>query len=247
MENKVLATVDGREIKQSDIHSLMQNLGQRAAQFSSPQGQKQLLDEIIAQELLYSEALENGFEKEENFITVLEQMKKSLLMQYAANKLMSSVSVSDEEVKEYFEHNKSMFTQPKTVAASHILVASEEEAKKILEEINNGLDFAEAAQKYSSCPSKDKGGALGEFSQGKMVPEFEQAAFSMNTGEISAPVKTQFGYHIIKVDKVNEAKESSFEEVKDEVKNQCQLDKQREVYFTKQEELKKKYPVTINE
>ncbi|NLK98979.1 peptidylprolyl isomerase [Defluviitalea saccharophila] len=245
MENKVLAIVDGREIKESDVFSLMQNLGQRGAQFRSPYGQKQLLNEIIAQELLYSEALENGFDKEESFVVVLEQMKKSLLMQYAANKLMTSVSVDDEEVRAYFEANKSIFAQPKTVAASHILVDSEEEALKILDEINNGLDFSDAARKYSKCPSKDSGGALGEFSQGKMVPEFEQAAFSMEPGEISKPVQTQFGYHIIKVDQVNEAKESSFEEVKDEVKNQCLFNKQQEVYIEKQEELKKKYSVEI--
>lgn len=247
MENKVLATVDGREIKQSDIHSLMQNLGQRAAQFSSPQGQKQLLDEIIAQELLYSDALENGFEKEESFILVLEQMKKTLLMQYAANRLMSSVSVNDEEVKEYYDNNKPIFSQPKTAVASHILVDSEDEANKILEEINNGLDFAEGARKYSNCPSKNSGGALGEFSQGKMVPEFEKAVFSMKPGEISNPVKTQFGYHLIKVDNINDAKKSTFEEVKNEAKNQCLLEKQRQVYITKQEELKEKYPVKLFE
>lgn len=245
MENKVLAIVDGREIKQSDVFSLMQSLGQRAVQFSTPQGQRQLLSEIIAQELLYSEALENGFEKEEGFVVVLEQMKKSLLMQYAANKLMSSVSVDDEEVRAYFEANKAMFSQPKTVAASHILVDTEKEAMKILDEINNGLEFSDAARQYSRCPSKDSGGALGEFSQGKMVPEFEQAAFSMEVGEISQPVQTQFGYHIIKVDKINEAKESSFEDVKDEVKNQCLFSKQQKIYLEKQEELKEKYSVKI--
>ncbi|NLM12547.1 MAG: peptidylprolyl isomerase [Epulopiscium sp.] len=245
MENKVLAIVDGREIKRSDVFSLMQSLGQRAVQFSTPQGQRQLLSEIIAQELLYSEALENGFEKEEGFVVVLEQMKKSLLMQYAANKLMSSVSVDDEEVRAYFEANKAMFSQPKTVAASHILVDTEKEAMKILDEINNGLEFSDAARQYSRCPSKDSGGALGEFSQGKMVPEFEQAAFSMEVGEISQPIQTQFGYHIIKVDKINEAKESSFEDVKDEVKNQCLFSKQQKIYLEKQEELKEKYSVKI--
>ncbi|MBZ4668551.1 MAG: PpiC-type peptidyl-prolyl cis-trans isomerase [Defluviitaleaceae bacterium] len=247
MENKVLAIVDGREIKESDIYSLMQNLGQQAAHFRSPQGQKQLLNEIIAQELLYSEALEKEFDKEENFVTVLEQMKKSLLMQYAANKFMSSVSVSDEEVQKYFEENKAMFIQPKTVAASHILVDSEEEALNILDEIEHGLDFSDAARKYSRCPSKDSGGVLGEFSQGKMVPEFDQAVFSMEAGEIRKPVQTQFGYHIIKVDKVNEEKESSFEEVKDEAKNQCLFYKQQKAYIEKQEELMKKYSVTIVE
>ncbi|WP_058485763.1 peptidylprolyl isomerase [Defluviitalea phaphyphila] len=247
MENKILATVDGREIKQSDVFALMQSLGQNAMQFNTPQGQKDLLNEIIAQELLYSDALENKFDQEEQFITVLEQMKKTLLIQYAANKLMSSVSVSDEEAKEYFDNNKNKFIKEKTVAASHILVNTKEEAEKILEEINNGLGFDEAARKYSSCPSSNSGGFLGEFPKGKMVPEFEQAAFSMKVGEISSPVKTQFGYHLIKVEKVNEARESSFEEVKENVKQQCLSQKQKELYIKKQEELKQKYTVNIME
>ncbi|HOQ16647.1 MAG TPA: peptidylprolyl isomerase [Defluviitaleaceae bacterium] len=247
MENSVLATVDGREIRQSDVIAFMQSLGQRGSQFNNPLGLQQLLEEIIAQELLYSEALEQKFENEEDFLIAFNQIKKSLLIQYAVNKLMNSVSVTDEEVKEFFESNREMFSQPKTVSASHILISSEEEANKILDEINNNaLDFAEAARKYSSCPSKEKGGALGEFSQGQMVPEFEKAAFSMKAGEISKPVKTQFGYHIIKVDKVNEAKSRNFEEVKEEVKNQCLLYKQKQAYLKKQEELKEKYPVVIN-
>ena len=247
MENKLLATVDGRPITQGDIQSLMQNLGQNAAQFSSPQGQKQLLDEVIAQELFYSDAVENNFEKEEDFIKVLDQMKKSLLIQYAANKLMTSVTVSDEEVKAFYEDNKSMFAQPKKVDASHLLVDSEEEANEILEEINNGLDFAEAATKYSNCPSNERGGSLGSFGQGQMVPEFEKAAFSMNAGEISKPVKTQFGYHLIKVNKINDSKISDFEEVKSQVEQQCLASKQKEVYSIKQSELKEKYPVKIEE
>ncbi|TCT16237.1 peptidyl-prolyl cis-trans isomerase C [Natranaerovirga pectinivora] len=247
MENKLLATVDGRPITQADIQSLMQNLGQNAAQFSSPQGQRQLLDEVIAQELLYSDAVENNLEKEDDFLKVLDQMKKSLLIQYAANKLMTSVSVNEKEVKAYYDANQAMFAQPKKIAASHILVDSEEEANEILEEINNGLDFAEAASKYSNCPSNESGGSLGEFGQGQMVPEFENAAFSMSAGEISKPVKTQFGYHLIKVDSVNEPQVSSFEQVKAQVEKQCLSEKQREVYSTKQEALKGKYPVSIEE
>ncbi|TCK98501.1 peptidyl-prolyl cis-trans isomerase C [Natranaerovirga hydrolytica] len=245
MENKLLATVDGRPITESDVQSLLQNLGQNAAQFNTPQGHEQLLNEIIAQELIYSDAVENNFEADEAFIKTLEQMKKSLLIQYAANKLMSSVDVTDEEAKVFYDNNQGNFAQPKTVNASHILVETEEDAQKALDEIKNGLDFADAAMKYSNCPSKENGGALGDFSKGKMVPEFEDAAFEMTVGELSEPVKTQFGYHIIKVNSANEAKVGTFEEVKDQVKQQCLSEKQREVYTNKQNELKTKYTVEL--
>lgn len=85
------------------------------------------------------------------------------------------------------------------VRASHILVASEREADRIIDEIKKGKDFSEMAKRYSSCPSGKSGGDLGFFGKGQMVKEFEDAAFSLKQGELSRPIKTQFGYHIIKV------------------------------------------------
>lgn len=87
----------------------------------------------------------------------------------------------------------------KQVKASHILVKKRSEAEKILEELKKGASFAELAKNHSECPSKKRGGDLGWFGRGKMVPEFEKAAFSLKKGELSDIVKTQFGYHIIKV------------------------------------------------
>jgi peptidyl-prolyl cis-trans isomerase C len=86
-----------------------------------------------------------------------------------------------------------------SVRASHILVNTEQEAKNILAQLNAGKKFEELAKQFSSCPSGQKGGDLGFFTRGKMVPEFEQAAFGMEKGQVSAPVKTAFGFHIIKV------------------------------------------------
>jgi len=85
------------------------------------------------------------------------------------------------------------------VRASHILVSSEREASRILDDIRKGKEFSEMAKRYSSCPSGKSGGDLGFFGKGQMVKEFEDAAFSLKDGELSKPIKTQFGYHIIKV------------------------------------------------
>lgn len=84
------------------------------------------------------------------------------------------------------------------VRASHILVEKQSQALKVLEELKAGADFRELAKKYSTCPSGKKGGDLGQFGRGQMVREFEQAAFALKSGQVSEPVKTQFGYHIIK-------------------------------------------------
>ncbi|MBG0763827.1 MAG: peptidylprolyl isomerase [Tissierellales bacterium] len=114
------------------------------------------------------------------------------------------------------------------------------------EEIDNGLDFSDAAAKYSSCPSSKKGGRLGEFGKGQMVPEFEEVAFNMEEGEISDPVKSQFGYHIIQLDKKVPAEQKSFNEVKDQVKQQLLHQKQFQVYNDNVQKLRGKYNVEMD-
>lgn len=245
MEDKLLAVVDGREIKDSDVFSLMQNLGQNAGQFQGEEGKAHLLNEIVAQELLYSDAIENKLANDDEFQTVLKQMEKSLLIQYAANKLITSIKVTDEDAKAFFDANPDMFKPEVSATAKHILVADKETADKALEEIRGGLSFADAALEYSTCPSKDHGGELGEFTRGRMVPEFEDAAFSMKPGEISEPVQTQFGYHIIELDSITEPNDVTFDEVKDQVMQHVTATKQNEAYAAKQEELKGKYAVEL--
>ncbi|MGL6173473.1 MAG: peptidylprolyl isomerase, partial [Cellulosilyticaceae bacterium] len=207
MDNKLLAIVDGREIKESDVTSLLRQLGPNANRFQGPQGHAQLVDELVTQELFYSEAIATGMNNEEAYLSAVEEMKKSLLQQYALNNLLANVTVTEEEARTYFDANKNMFISGPKARASHILVSNEESAQKILDEINEGLDFAEAAQKYSSCPSGQAGGDLGEFGPGQMVPEFDAAVFSMKAGEMSAPIQTQFGFHIVKVASITDGAE----------------------------------------
>jgi peptidyl-prolyl cis-trans isomerase C len=243
MENKVLAVVNGREVTETDLQFLVQSMGQNARQFQGPEGRKQLIEELIMQELLYTEALEKGLDKEEGYLKAVRHMQSTLLKQYALNQLLSNLTVTDEEGEAYFNLHSETFKKPASAIASHILVATEEEAQKIKAEIDNGLDFADAAQKYSSCPSKEVGGALGEFTQGKMVPEFEQVAFTMPEGSISEPVKTQFGYHLIYLMKRTDAHIPTYSEVADQVKQYCLSVKQNETYVNKSDELKAKYDV----
>lgn len=246
-ENKVLAVVEGKEITQEVVMKFLNDLGpQMAMQFQSPDGMKRVVDELVNQELIYLDAIENEMEKSEEFIKELERFKEGLLKQYAVNKLIMDVNITDEEAKEYFESNKEMFKKPETIVASHILIDSEEKAKDILKEIEEGLSFEDAAKKHSTCPSKEQGGNLGEFGKGQMVPEFETAAFAMEIDTISEPVKTEFGYHIIKVTAKNEESQSSFDEVKDQLKQQMLGMKQQELYLEKTNKLKEKYKVVNN-
>ena len=245
MENKVIAVVDGREVTESHLVSLVQSLGQNAARFAGEGGRKQLVEELITQELFYSDAIANGLDKDAEFLAAAENMYNTLLKQYALSKLLGTVTVSDEEAESYFNDHKDTFKSGPSARASHILVDSKEQAEAILEEINGGLSFEEAASKYSSCPSRERGGDLGEFGKGQMVPEFENAVFNMKAGEVSAPIQTQFGYHIIKVASVNEGEDAKFEDVKDRVKQLVMSMKHNEVYTAQQAELKAKYTVEV--
>lgn len=243
MENKVIATVNNKEIRQSDVEALYVNLGPNAAQYQGENGYKQLIEQLILEEMLYSDAKENNLDNEKDYQTALEQLKRSLLAQYSVSKLMSNIDVSENEAQDYYNLNKNLFKSGENVIASHILVENLEKAEEILKEINAGLDFAEAAQKYSSCPSKNSGGNLGKFGKGQMVVEFENAVFDMNVGDISSPVKTQFGYHIIQLNEKNESKELTFDEAKQDIINKIKYEKQSKAYAEKQNKLKEKYTV----
>ncbi|HEX3029309.1 MAG TPA: peptidylprolyl isomerase [Clostridia bacterium] len=246
-KNEVLAVVGGREITEKDYEFLLRNLDQQTAmQFYSAEGKKRLVGELINQELIYLDAVKNGVDKDEEFVKELDKIKSNFLKQYAVGKLVRNADVSESEVKSYFVANREQFKTPESVKASHILVGSEDKALEVLDEINGGMVFEEAAKEYSTCPSRAKGGDLGYFTRGQMVPEFEAAAFELPIGEISIPVKTQFGYHIIKViDKKAEVSQN-FDEVKDQLKQQMTAKKQEEIYLKKVNELMSQYEIKYN-
>lgn len=246
-KTKVLATVGSREITQADFDAFLKALDPKTAtQFHTGGDNKKLLEELINQELYFLDAQENGTDNDEEYKAEVEKISQNFLKQYAIFKLLNNVILDDKEVSDYYYENKDQFKAPESVRASHILVESEALAQKVLEELNDGLSFEDVAKKYSDCPSNQQGGDLGYFSRGKMVPEFEAVAFNMNNEEISAPVRTQFGFHIIKLTDKKPPHQQSFEDVKKSLSQQLLSRKQQEVYFNKIDELKNKYTVKIN-
>ena len=243
--SKVVARVEGKDITEEDVLRFLEEIGpQVAMQFQSPDGMQQIVNEMVNQELLLLDAKENKIDEDEEFVKVMETTKENLLKGYAFSKVIRDEIVTTEEAEIYFETFKKDF-EKETVNASHILVETEEKANEILQLLNEGKDFKELAMEYSSCPSRDQGGELGEFGRGAMVPEFENAAFAMGAGEISQPVKTDFGYHIIKLNSKTEAGDTKFEGVAAEVRSEAQRIKQQNAYKKKLEELGAKYKVEI--
>ena len=228
-ENKVLAEVNGKEIRLSDVYELMQGMDDRE-RFNNDEGINILADELINQELLLEDAKAKKYDQDKEFAKELELVKNNMLKNYAMHKVFESVTITDKELKEYYENNKETLFSPVTYTASHILVEDEKEADKIYEEIKDGKDFAKAAEEYSLDPSAKNGGQLGSFPRGVMVKEFQEGLDSLKVGEISKPVKTEFGYHLIKLDDKKEI-ESTFEEIKDQVRSTYEMLKRQNEYM----------------
>lgn len=212
--NDVLATVNGVEITQAQYQQrLAQTPPQMQQQEASIRGRlfrDMVLHEVLAQE---SERLKLGDSAEVK--AQLAELRKNVLVRSLFNRINETASqASDAELKAYYKANKEQFAQSPTISASHILVESEAEAAAVVKALDGGADFAELAKTKSTGPSGPNGGDLGSFGRGQMVPAFEQAAFALNVGEVSGPVKTRFGYHVIKVTDRQGGGESKFDEVK---------------------------------
>lgn len=245
MENKVLAVVAGTELTEKDLNAvIMRYPEQNRGMFQTEQGKKQLVEQLISFELMNKFAKEIKLDESEEYKEAINNIAKEVLASMVINKTLQEVTVTDEEVKNYYNENKEAFEEPATVSAKHILVSTEEEAKKAKNEILSGeISFEDAAKKYSSCPSKEQGGNLGSFSKGMMVPEFEKAAFELEIGTVSEPVQTQFGYHLIKVDAKNEPKTSEFADVKNQIIQKLIQENQEKKYLDLMKELEAKYDV----
>ena len=238
MDNKVLVTIAGREITEKDLEAIISRYPQdKRAYFDSEMGRNQLLEQLVSFELMNKLGTEMELDKTEEYKSALEQMERDLLTQMTINKVLSDVTVTDADAETFYNEHEEEFKTPEMVSAKHILVDSEEK-------ISNGeISFEEAAGQFSTCPSGQQGGDLGEFGRGMMVPEFEEAAFTLELNTVSEPVKTQFGYHLVKTESKNEATVAKFEDVKEQIIGNLMQQAQQSKYAQLMKELEAKYQV----
>lgn len=244
MSEKILAVVAGHEITEGELNELVKNYPpEQQIYMSSPQAKQQVLEQIIAFHLFHKMAVDEKITESKEYEEMVEKVKVELASHMAATSIIEGVKVEEAEEKAFYEENPDLFAAKTQVSAKHVLVETEESANDIAKEIADGLSFEEAAKKYSTCPSKERGGDLGYFSKGQMVPEFEKAAFEGEVGKVIGPVQTQFGYHLILVEDKKEGSVVPFEQVQEQIHQQLIQNKQKDVYDTKVKELEAKYGV----
>lgn len=195
----------------------------------------EITDAEMDAELAEMQDYYGGEEEFNTFLTYvgysLDDIKNNIVTSIKYEKILEPyIEITEKEMKEYFETNKALFNQTEQVKARHILVETKEQADEVKSKLNNGEDFAELAKEYSKDGSSEKGGDLGYFGRGEMVAPFEEAAFSMEVNEISEPVESQWGFHIIKVEDYKEAKEAVYEDYVEEVRNAIFQEKMNDAY-----------------
>ena len=229
-------------IRQSEFEGAIQTLPQEYQQFAMGPGKKQFAEDFLRMKMLAKEGLKNGLDKDPEVMRQLTLMRENLVANAQLGRIEKGITVSDADLQKAYEANKNQYEQLK---ARHILVAfkgspaadpekpelTEEQAKAKAEEIRKQLAAGGSWDEIAKKESDDKGsgargGDLGSFGRGQMVGEFETAAFAAKAGEITPVVRTQFGYHVIKVD---EKKTTSFAEVKEQLEKAERQKKMQEV------------------
>ena len=214
--NPVLAKVNGTEIRQSDLMLAEEELGPSLAQMDPATKKENVLAFLIDMKIVAKAAEDKKVENNEEFKKRLAFTRNRLLM----DSLLATegkAATTDEAMKKVYEDASKQIAGEQEVHARHILVESEDEAKAVAEELKKGADFAELAKKKSKDPGASDGGDLGFFTKDQMVPEFSAVAFTLEPGKISDPVKSQFGWHIIKVEEKRNRKAPEFEQVKSQI------------------------------
>lgn len=202
-----------------------------------------LISQFPSQEQFESTLKEMGDSVE----TVKERLKDDIILKaYIEGEFYSKISVSDEDISAFYTENEDKFIAPSQVKASHILVKEEEKIKEISEKLSAGESFEDLAKESSECPSGQQGGDLGFFGKGKMVPEFETAAFALGLNEVSEPFKTDFGYHIVKVTDKTEGGKQSLEDVSAGIKNHLEQVEAQAVISKKVAELRADASIEID-
>jgi peptidyl-prolyl cis-trans isomerase C len=246
-DGKVLAKIDGRVITREEFNRNIERLPMHYQEIIKKE-KKKFLDDLIMEELLHREAINSNIEKEPEAQEVLAQAKRKILVsRLIKERVDDKIDVSEENVKRHYDEHSEEFLLPERWRASHIVIDTREEAQEIKEILNQGASFEELAGERSRDTTSKKGGDVGYFSKGQLIPEFENACFALEVGEVSDIVKTKFGYHVIKLTDRKSPEVQEFSSVSELIKKELAREQKKELLEQLTDGLKSKAKITVNE
>ncbi|TDT69839.1 peptidyl-prolyl cis-trans isomerase C [Hypnocyclicus thermotrophus] len=252
-----LARVGDEVITEDEVEMVLKSIPEQYKDYySSEEGKKEILKELVEQKLIKKEAEKLGLDNDKELQKELNLYKERLLINSYINKnIIKKIDVTEDELKAYYEANKENYKIPEQVNASHILIltmnlnekekkAAYKKAQDVFKLVKEGKDFHELAKQYSEGPSAKDGGRLGWFEKERMVKEFSDAAFSTEKGKVyDGIVETKYGYHIILTEDKKESSYIPFEEKEKELKEELLNKKRLDEYNKTLERLKKEYNI----
>lgn len=246
-KSRPLAAVDGKVITVGDFEKRLVKLPAYYKALAS-QRKKNFLEDMIAEQLLYKEALRRGLSRDPEVKDLLNEANRKILIAKLIEVEGSKKTGADEaDVKAFYEAHKGDFVTPLKLRASHIQVDTEAEAKEISQKLKDGAEFNQLAKQYSKDPSKERGGDIGYFVKGQLMPEIEEPCFKLEVGQVSDITKTQLGYHIVKLTDKREPRAVELSEVKGAIEKELKDRAQQESFSSLIKNLKSKARVKINE
>lgn len=234
--DKVVATVGNDKITERELVYAIEDLGQDIAQIPPQQRRQFVIQMLVDMKVMAQVARDEGMADSEVFAHRKAYLEDRALRRAYLEDVVAK-GITEEEVKAEYDDIFKDFEGKEQLRARHILVASEDEAKAIVDELNKGADFVEVAKAKSTGPSGSQGGDLGYFAQGDMVPEFYEAANALDVGKISAPVQSQFGWHVIKLEDRKAAEPPAFAQVKQQVQQRVLAKKFEEIVAKNKEKI----------
>lgn len=246
-DDKVLARVSDAYITQKELDSRIAKLPPYYRKVVD-RDKVRFLEDMIIEKLFYEAAVRAGVNRDKEVAELLTEAKhKIVIAKYVKEEVDDKVTVTEDEMKAFYELHKGEMRTPEMWRASHILVATEKEATDALDSLAKGEKFEDIARKRSMDATASRGGDVGFFRRGQLVPDFERAALALDVGQTSGVVRTQFGYHIIRLTDKRDSGIEDFAKAKGRIENELRKKKRIELFEKLVMDLKNRYGVKIEE
>ncbi len=246
-DNKILARVSNKFVTLGEFKARLAKLPSYYKDIVD-KNRKRFLDETIIEMMFYEEAIRQRLDQDREVKDVVNEAKRKILIaKLIKNEVEDKVKVGDPEIRQFYETHKDEFKTPELWRASHILVGTEQEANDIMNSLKSGAKFEDLAKTKSTDATATRGGDVGFFRQGQLIPDFENVCLKLNIGEMSGIIHTQFGYHIIKLTDKKDPSVESYEKAKGKIAEELKKKKRSELFDKLVLDLKNKYNVEIED